>query len=79
MDVGTDSTQGENHGESSISDSNIVREQNKTEPININRGRRRPSGKSCTDQEKVRTTIFGSKRGESLNKRDLIAVAILTF
>ena len=65
MDVGTDSTQGENPGESSISDSNIQGEQNKTEPININRGRRRPSGNSCTDQEKVIKTIFGSNRREN--------------
>ena len=67
MDVGTDSTQGESHGESSTTDSNTQGEQNKTEPININRGRRRPSGKSCTDQEKVINTIFSSNRGETLN------------
>ena len=67
MDVGTDSTQGENHGESTISDSSIHGEQNKTEPININRGRRRPSGKSCTDQEKVIYTIFASNREETLS------------
>ena len=67
MDVGTDSTQGENHGESAISDANIQGEQNKTEPININRGRRRPSGNSCTDQEKVMNTMFWNIRGKTLN------------
>ena len=50
MDVGTDSLQREYLKEFTNSQEE---EPTKTEPIAITRGRRRPSGKSCTDHEKV--------------------------
>ena len=51
MDVGTDSLPREDLKELTNSQEE---EPTKTEPITITRGRRRPSGKSCADHEKVR-------------------------
>ena len=50
MDVGMDSLQREN-----LEGFNTSQEEEpeKTEPIAITRGRRRPSGQSCTNNEKV--------------------------
>ena len=50
MDVGTDSLPREDQKESTSSQEE---EPTKTEPIAITRGRRRPSGQSCADHEKV--------------------------
>ena len=53
MDVGNDSTRRDGPGGHPIPDLNIEGDPPRTEPININHGRRRPSEKSYADHEKV--------------------------
>ena len=58
MDIGTDSLPREDLKESTNSPEEDT---TKTEPIAITRGRRRPSGKSCADNEKVGANKYDNK------------------